>query len=76
MEFKMYCLPHYYLKMYSLKYRTLNCASYFIWKEITQTKKHTVTQLVEATNWKIAGSIPDGATGNSHNPSGRTTVLG
>ena len=31
-----------------------------------------------ATSWKVAGSIPDGATGifHWHNPSGRTTALG
>ena len=31
-----------------------------------------------ATNWKVAGSIPDGVIGifHSHNPSDRTMVLG
>jgi hypothetical protein len=31
-----------------------------------------------ATNWKVAGSIPDGIAGifNRHNPSGRTMALG
>ena len=31
-----------------------------------------------ATNWKVAGSIPDGVIGifHLHNPSGRTMVLG
>jgi len=37
-----------------------------------------VAQLVEATNRKVAGSIPDGVIGilHWHNPSGRTMALG
>jgi hypothetical protein len=39
---------------------------------------HAVAQLVEATNRKVAGSIPDGVIGilHWHNPLGRTMALG
>jgi hypothetical protein len=43
-----------------------------LWRAVVQWLRHC------ATNWKVAGSIPDNVTGifHSHNPSGRTMALG
>jgi hypothetical protein len=53
-----------------LKYNFLACL----------TSGHAVLQLLRhcATNWKVAGSIPDGVPGIFHlyNSSGRTMALG